>query len=107
MLLRGAWLILILIAGGCQTSELPTGRADAEHLLEVTGDADARVEEHSPEPVDVAAFEGTLTLQDAVRRAMLHDPRLQAALAQVQVTQADAMQARLLPNPILSVSVRM
>ena len=45
-------------------------------------------------------------LDDAVERAMRHDPGLQAALARVRAALAEADQARLLPNPVLSVALR-
>lgn len=47
-----------------------------------------------------------LALADAVRRAVATDPGLQAALARVRVAMADADQARLLPNPILSLVLK-
>lgn len=49
---------------------------------------------------------GSLSLTDAVRRAVTTDPSLQASLARVRVALADADQARLMPNPILSVVLR-
>jgi cobalt-zinc-cadmium efflux system outer membrane protein len=49
---------------------------------------------------------GVLHLDDAVRRAVTSDPGLQAALARVRVAMAEADQARLLPNPVLSVVFR-
>jgi cobalt-zinc-cadmium efflux system outer membrane protein len=49
---------------------------------------------------------GTLTLTEAVRRAVTTDPGLQAALARVQLAVAEADRARLLPNPVLDVVVR-
>lgn len=47
-----------------------------------------------------------LTLQEAIRRAVLGDSRLQALLARVRIALADAEQARLLPNPILEIAYR-
>lgn len=48
----------------------------------------------------------TLTLSEALRRAMTTDPGLQAALAGVRIAMADATQSRLLPNPVLNVVLR-
>ncbi|MBS0195978.1 MAG: TolC family protein [Planctomycetes bacterium] len=48
----------------------------------------------------------TLTLAEAVRRAVTTDPGLQGALARVRIALADADQARLLPNPVLNVVLR-
>lgn len=49
---------------------------------------------------------GGLHLDEAIRRAVTSDPGLQAALARVRVALAEADQARLLPNPVLSVVFR-
>jgi outer membrane protein TolC len=50
--------------------------------------------------------EAALTLAAAVRRTLATSPTLQAALSRVQAAAADAEQARLLPNPVFSVSMR-
>jgi len=102
---------LLLIAGlvlaGCGTAA-PRGDDDGA----ATGSGgmlamDALVVEHAPEPIDAGGpGPSSLTLLDAVRRTVEHDPRLQVALAKVRSARADASQARLLPNPILSVAVR-
>lgn len=47
-----------------------------------------------------------LSIREAVQRAVTSDPGLQAALARVRVALAQADQARLLPNPVLSVVFR-
>lgn len=39
-------------------------------------------------------------------RALANSPEIQAALARVRAAEADAQQARLLPNPIVSITVR-
>lgn len=54
-----------------------------------------------PEPIP-----GELHVDEAVRRAVTTDPGLQAALARVRIAVAEADQARLLPNPVLSVVFR-
>ena len=59
------------------------------------------------EAIDVGPSGGAdLSPQQALRLALEHDPRIQAALAKVRVAEADANQARLLPNPILNVDFR-
>ncbi|MGB7158412.1 MAG: TolC family protein [Tepidisphaeraceae bacterium] len=59
------------------------------------------------EDIDARHGNGSsLTLEQAVRSALKHDAGVQAALARVRVALADAKQARLLPNPVLSVVVR-
>lgn len=57
-------------------------------------------------PVDEPGAGDALTLADAVHRAVSTDPGLQAALARVRIAMADADQARLLPNPVLSIVLR-
>lgn len=59
-----------------------------------------------PFPGDVDAADelpGTLSLPEAMRLALRHDASIQAALARVRAAEAEADQAALLPNPILSV----
>lgn len=48
----------------------------------------------------------TLSLSQAVRLAVTSDPGLQAALARVRVALADADQARLLSNPVITLVMR-
>lgn len=56
------------------------------------------------EPLDLGS--GALSLESAVRLGVERDPGLQAALARVRIALADSKQARLLPNPVLTVLVR-
>ena len=58
------------------------------------------------EPVAMTTDTGGLTLAGTIRAAVMTDPELQAALARVRVAMADADQARLLPNPVLSLVLR-
>src|SRR5262245_34936361 len=60
-------------------------------------------------PLDAApaAADGELTVEGAVRAALLHDPVLQQALAEARAALADADQARRWPNPLVDVAVRM
>ncbi len=58
------------------------------------------------ESVDVAGIASTLTLEQSVRLALSHDPRIQSALARLRQAEADARQTRLLPNPVIGVSLR-
>ena len=58
-------------------------------------------------PVDVPVGEGgTLTLATAVQKAVQASPELQAALARVRASEAEAELASLLPNPVLSLAFR-
>lgn len=52
------------------------------------------------------ATPGMLSFAEAVRLAFIHDPGLQAALSRVRISEAEADQAWLLPNPVLSVALR-
>jgi outer membrane protein TolC len=58
-------------------------------------------------PLDEArAPAAALSLADAVRMTLGSSPELQAALARVRVAEAEADQARLLPNPVLDIVFR-
>src|SRR5205807_2325681 len=50
--------------------------------------------------------DAVLTPETAVRMALAFDPRVQSALAKVRMAEAQAHQARLLPNPIIGIDVR-
>lgn len=59
------------------------------------------------DPLDVAEVRiGVLTRVDAAELAVRHCPELQAALAEVRASLADARQARLLSNPVLDLNIR-
>lgn len=88
---------------GCAASR-PDVAAQAGRLSGIDGAIVFR--EHAapfdpPPPAD-----RTLTPERAIRIALSRDPRIQAALAHVRVAEADANQARLLPNPILTIDIR-
>ncbi|MBC7785268.1 MAG: TolC family protein, partial [Burkholderiales bacterium] len=53
------------------------------------------------------SIDDTLTIAEAVRRTLKTNPRVQAALYRVRVAEAEAQQASLLPNPVLSLVVRL
>jgi len=58
-------------------------------------------------PLDEHETDGeSLTLAEALRRAVATDPALQAALARVRIAMAESDQARLWPNPVLNVVLR-
>jgi cobalt-zinc-cadmium efflux system outer membrane protein len=60
-------------------------------------------------PDDVTAIDATspLSLPAALKLAIESDPKLQQALARVRAAEAEAQQARLLPNPVVSLVVRL
>ena len=105
----GAVLVLGVLMGGCLSSprtDVDSARAIADATgiaapvdFKVVGPDGGPLDE--PEPVGA-----TLTLAEAVRRAVTTDPGLQAAMARVRVAVADSDQARLLPNPVLNVILR-
>ena len=98
-------LLMGFAVAGC-ASTVPavdvTGRA-----ARATGTPDAIAFQVEGEPLDTGEPPASLLgLPDVIRRTLAHDPRIQAALARVRSAQAGAKQARLLPNPILSVALR-
>jgi outer membrane protein TolC len=104
---------LLVTAHGCASSNSndPAQHKSVDAAAAVASDAVAAGEPivftSTAGEVDVAdASPETLTLDEAARRALRADPGLQAALARVRLAQADVDQAKLFPNPVLSVSVR-
>lgn len=97
-------LLLFLAAQGCVSSPPHPNLASA--ISSATGYAETIRFRDSGMPLDEASVEpSVLTLGEATRAALLSDPEIQAALARVRGAEADCEQARLLPNPILSVSI--
>jgi outer membrane protein TolC len=93
-----------ILIGGCHAPP----RVDVrQEIARATATADAICFDETGGPIDVDAPQpGALTLADAIKAALTHDPRVQAALARVRVALAEAKQTRLLPNPVLSVALR-
>jgi outer membrane protein TolC len=106
-LLAPACSILLALAG-CQSQPSPgpvrpeISIADA---IGVPGEAIAFTTVGGPDDAPASSSE-FLALADAIRLALQNSPELQAALARVRGAEAEASQARLLPNPILNVALR-
>jgi outer membrane protein TolC len=76
-------------------------------VARLSGIENAIVFREDPAPFDAPPpNDRSLTPVRGVRMALGRDPRVQAALARVRVAEAGAHQARLLPNPILTLDVR-
>lgn len=89
---------------GCQSAPHGDVPSAAAQVLQGSGIV---LVEHGPESINASEPLGDeLTLARALRLAVQHDPRIQAAIAAVRAAEADALQIRLMPNPILTASVR-
>ena len=111
LLCNGRFSIAIVIALATASCSAPRPAIDSPGQIGRATGVDTTIEFRivGPDggPVDEPEESGeTLTLRDALRRAVTTDPGLQAALARVQIAAADADQARLLANPILNVVLR-
>ena len=102
-------LLSSCVGFACRTPprvEVLPGQTIAESAGLATG-VEFRVVGPQGGPIDEPDAAGAeLTLAEAIRRSVTTDPGLQAALARVRVAMAQADQARLLPNPVLSVIFR-
>lgn len=96
-----SWALL----AGCQQN--PATPDLGETLRAASGVTEAVTFSVEGEPESVADVPANaLTVAAAIELAIRHSPELQAAIAKVHAALADARQARLLPNPVLSVIVR-
>lgn len=97
----GSIVATLLLAAGCQT---PVPQPTAEESIALaTGTGNAVVFREEGGALDEPFQSAALSASDALRLAVSTDPSLQAALARVRVAMADADQARLLPNPVLTI----
>lgn len=104
-MLLSAALVTAIGSVGCvgPTPEIDLNRSFASAI----GDSAAITFRTEGDAPDIGGSgTGLLGLSDAVKRAIQNDPSLQAAIARVKIAQSDAQQARLLPNPVLSVVFR-
>src|SRR5580704_18924680 len=95
------WALGGLLLAGCQPA--PHVDLDAE-ALRLTG-IDRAFSFRESE--NAAPTPGELTVAQAVRLALIHDPRIAQAVDRVREAEADDDQARLLPNPILNIDIRL
>lgn len=97
------FLAIVIIAGCAST---PPGHNTARHIQSAAGLANAIQFHTNALPPEATPAQDRLSLVIAVERALRQSPELQIALAKVRGAQADAHQARLLPNPILDIALR-
>ena len=106
-----AGILVCLAIGGGGCAAVPRDEADpGRAVAEATGiGAPVQFIAVGPEggPIDEPDAAGpSLSLPEALRRAVTTDPGLQAAMARVRAAAADSDQARLVPNPVLNVVLR-
>src|SRR5690242_17369023 len=97
-----------LLAGCC--AEAPPNPPEQD-MARVTGVDGAIRFDTTGGPLDApagapAADAELLTIESAARQALATDPKVQQAIAKVRAAEADAQQARLLPNPVVTLTVR-
>ena len=104
---RGAICAVVALLAGLPGCSAPPDVKSSETIANALDLGEAITFRTEGAPIDeCASLDGALTWSDAVRRAALTDPSIQAALARVRIAYADARQARLLPNPVLNLAIR-
>src|SRR4051794_5467627 len=97
---------LALLLAGCQS--MPRIAAVEEQAAAASSIEDPFVFHVDGEPTDIEVQPvSTLALLPASKLALEHDPRIQAALAKVRQALTDSRQQRLLPNPLIELSMRL
>jgi len=92
--------VALIVASGCSAPPRPDVPGAARRA---TGLSNAIFFDTTGGPLDLAGeTPETLTLPQAVRSAVTSDPKVQQALAKVREAEADADQARLWPNPVIT-----
>ncbi|MDQ3264154.1 MAG: TolC family protein [Myxococcota bacterium] len=106
----GAWLLASALISGCATIRPERGHDEVATLVKERAGADTGWAAGSPEAekvaerVDVLLRDG-LTADRAVEIALVNNPSLQATYEELGVSQADMVQAGLLTNPSLELSL--
>lgn len=92
------------LVAGCQAPKTVDIGTALKHSLGAAVSIEFRAD---PGPIDAdMGLEDTLTLADAIGATLKTHPRVQAAIYRVRAAQAEAHQASLLPNPVLSLVLR-
>jgi len=104
-------VVVALASGGCAAVNARLGLPDVERLVAKRANASVSWPETAEERAQVEQrVEGilreALTVESAVRLALLHNRNLQAVYQELGIAQAELVQAGLLPNPVLSANVR-
>lgn len=97
--------LALAVLAGCSTVTPDAMRADVDRLAQGRiGDVAPAPAGQSPhEAVRTLLAKGPLDAPTAVRVALLNSQSLQASLATLEISEADRVQAGILPNPLLSV----
>ncbi|MFT4266367.1 MAG: TolC family protein, partial [Xenophilus sp.] len=103
-----ALLAAALLLAGCASPSPDGGEQDVRRILgdhPLLGQAQIR---RAPDEAGTAQVEALLArpldAEGAVRIALAHGPRMQAAFATLRLSDAERVQAASLPNPVLSFS---
>ena len=102
---------IVLGLTGCAGVNPRAGLPDVERLVSERGSLSVSWPENPEAAQDVDAvvsdiLSRELTVESAVRLALLNNRNLQAVYQELGLAQADLVQAGLLPNPVLSANVR-
>lgn len=104
-----AVLALVAVVAGC--APMPPILPPEKRAEALTGVGEPFQFQADGEAIDVSeqppGQTNRLSYSDAIRLTLRHSPDVQAAVARVRQAEADARQARLLPNPILSFAFRL
>lgn len=99
-------LCTVMAASGCSMqAQWPEPEQQAHLATGIENAIELRIDPGHVN-VDQAVTDNHLSLTQAVHDALYHSPEIQMALWRVRAAQAQTHQARLLPNPVLSVMVR-
>jgi cobalt-zinc-cadmium efflux system outer membrane protein len=97
-------ILAIALIAGCAVT--PPGHDTARQIQSAASLANAIQFHTTALPVEAAPAADRLTIPLALERALRQSPEVQVALAHVRAAQAEAHQARLLPNPVLDIAFR-
>ena len=110
MLKQISTVLLALALSGCAVVD---PRSDYKRVQDLLAESVGRREVYLPDDDELVArrvdelLDGGVTTDDAVRICLLNNPTLQAAFFEIGMARADVVQAGLLSNPTIGLSLRL
>jgi cobalt-zinc-cadmium efflux system outer membrane protein len=102
-------LVTVVLAAGCATVPRDSGVADVQREIALRTNQNVEIRRAAPgtdDPRIQALMQGELDADKAVAIALMNNPRVQVALADLGIARADLLEASTIRNPIFGAEMR-